>query len=139
MPRSILVVDDDTYLAVVLSSVLDEEGYVARCAFDGREAERLLRAYPPDLLITDVVLPDVHGLILARRFRQRHPAAQVILMSATYADVDVSSVRFVAKPFDLEELLRLVRRALGEVPPSGRGRRGVRPSPVPPRAGAGSG
>jgi DNA-binding response OmpR family regulator len=114
MPRSVLVVDEDRDVARGLAAVFDGEGYAARYALDGLDALRLIRQCPPDLLVSDAILPGMSGVSLARRLRRSCRTA-VILTSDFYADVDLPGVRFVRKPIDLDELLRMVRRLLGEV------------------------
>jgi DNA-binding response OmpR family regulator len=138
MPRSVLIVDEDHDLALGLSAVFDGEGYLVRYEFDGLGALRQIREDPPDLLVSDAILPGMSGVALARRMRRNGHAATVILTSDFYADVDLPGVRFLRKPIDLDELLRLVRRAFGEVerPSSSVG---ITRSRAIGRAGAGNG
>jgi DNA-binding response OmpR family regulator len=112
MERSILIVDGNHAVAEVLDELLDQEGYQVRCAFTGEAALREIAHEPPDLVLTDVMLPQVDGVSLAKQLQARRRAIPVVLMSAMYAYVDVPSLPFVPKPFNLDDLLRVIRREL---------------------------
>jgi DNA-binding response OmpR family regulator len=126
MERSILVVDDDHDVVEVLVELLDEEGYRVRYAFDGQAALRAITHNAPDLVLADVMMPQVDGVSLVHQLRTQGWTMPVVLMSAVYDYVDVPSLHFIAKPFDLDELLRVITRVLqdraaqeaaGEAPP----------------------
>jgi two-component system response regulator VicR len=114
MERSILVVDDNHAMAEVLEELLDEEGYRVRCAFTGEAALREIAHEPPDLVLADVMMPQLDGVSLARQLQARGRAIPVVLMSAVYAYVDLPGLPFVPKPFDLDALLRVIRRELAK-------------------------
>jgi CheY-like chemotaxis protein len=117
VPRArILVVDDDPLIAEVVSTMLASEGYQVRCAQDGDAALDPIVAASPDFVVSDIMMPKLDGVALARRLRDWGLAVPVVLISAVYQDVDLPGVRFVPKPFDLEHLLEVVARALGERP-----------------------
>jgi DNA-binding response OmpR family regulator len=112
MSRSILVVDDNVDVAQVLVQVLREEGYQARCAFDGQAALDEIAQAPPDLVLADIVMPRLDGVSLVRQLSGDNHAIPVVLLSAVYDGVDVPSVHFLPKPFELDELLRLITHVL---------------------------
>jgi len=112
----ILVVDDERTLADVLADFLEDEGYRVSKARDGLSAFELAMREPPDLVLSDVHLPHLDGIGLVRRLRAAGRAVPVILMSAVYADTGFPGVRFVAKPFDLDHLLTVIREALNAPP-----------------------
>lgn len=109
---SVLIVDDEVVFREVLSTVLREEGYVVRTAADGQAALRLIDEERPDLIISDVMMPQVSGMELLRRLRDAGQQIPVILMSAGYRQQPVPEAHFVAKPFDFDELIPLVRQLL---------------------------
>jgi DNA-binding response OmpR family regulator len=74
-----------------------------------REIER----DPPDLVLADVVMPQVDGVTLARQLRTRGRTMPVVLLSAVYDDVDVPRVQFMPKPFNLDDILPVITRILG--------------------------
>jgi DNA-binding response OmpR family regulator len=108
----ILVVDDEPALADALAEFLRDEGYQAAIARDGLTAFEMAVRAPPDLVLTDVHMPQLDGLGLVRRLRATGRVVPVILMSAVYADSGLPGVRFVAKPFDPDHLMAAVRAAL---------------------------
>jgi len=112
MERSILVVDDNHEMAEVLEELLDEEGYRVRCAFTGEAALREIAHESPDLVLADVMLPQVDGVSLAKQLRARGRATPVVLMSAVYSYVDVPGLPFLPKPLNLDALLRVIRREI---------------------------
>jgi diguanylate cyclase (GGDEF)-like protein len=112
-PSRILVVDDSPAQLEQLAQVLSREGYDVRRAQDGKEAIRAVRADPPDLVLLDLVLPDMDGLEVLRivKARKEDQFIPVIILSAK-SDID-SKVRglrigaddFLAKPFAEAEVL----------------------------------
>ena len=112
MPRSILIVDDEPIIAATLAALFADEGYRVRQAFDGQAALDLVDRDPPDLIVTDVMMPLVDGVTLTRRLRERGDPTPVVLMSAVYAAVDIPGVRFLPKPFDLDAVVAAVGRVL---------------------------
>ena len=113
MERSILVVDDNHDLAEVLEELLDGEGYRVRSAFNGEAALREIAHEPPDLVLADVMMPQLDGVSLAKQVQARGRAIPVVLMSAVYAYVDVPGLSFLPKPFNLDALLGMIARILG--------------------------
>src|SRR5207248_29498 len=117
-PLSILVVEDDRYISDLLRTALRGEGYRVRSASDGGAALRALNDAQPDVLLLDLMLPDVDGLELCARVREREPTAPyvpVIMLTAldTPAYKQLGFARgaddYVTKPFDVAELLARVR------------------------------
>ena len=120
MAHTILVVDDELNIRRVLERAFAKEGYQVQTAEGGHQALRLLAETPCDLMLTDVVMPDMTGLELLKRARQQHPNLQVVLMTA-YGTIPtaVEAMRagaydFLTKPLDMERLRKVVRSALRE-------------------------
>ncbi len=116
--RRILVVDDERSLRTTLSKVLVDEGHSALTADSAREAVRLHERELLDLVILDWKLPDGGGLDVLSRMLDRDPDLPVIIITA-FPDVKnaVKAMKhgafdYIVKPFDLDELLVLVERAL---------------------------
>lgn len=113
----ILVVEDDAAIADVLQELLGAEGYEVVHAVDARSATRLLEEVRPDLVLLDIMLPDVDGLVLCSELRARWPAP-VVLLSATQRKSDaiiglrLGADDFIAKPFDSRELLARIDAVL---------------------------
>lgn len=113
MPPLILIVDDEAIIREVLGVFLEDEGYRVAEAPDGAAALDVVERQPPDLILSDVMMPHVDGPELLRRLRARGVAVPVILLSAGSASVDLPGVRLVRKPFDVEQVVREVGSSLG--------------------------
>src|ERR1700761_5679432 len=116
---TILAVDDDRAILNLLNQVLRDAGYRVLTAGGGWDAVREFEASGPvKLLLTDVIMPDLTGPVLAERLRAQKPDLRVLFISG-FHDADLVQ-RFVTrkgftllpKPFTVEALLRVVREAL---------------------------
>lgn len=118
MAHQILLVDDDIDVLDTLVRLLRREGYTCRVASSGDEGIRALDAEAPDLVVTDLRMPGVDGMAVARHARQHQPPIPVILMTAyatseTNRDVRrMGGTTYVTKPFANADLLAAVRRAM---------------------------
>jgi DNA-binding response OmpR family regulator len=112
MANKVLVVDDDPTMLAVLQQLLGDEGFEVSYAFDGREALNEITKHEPDLVVTDIMMPRLDGLALARELREQGDNTPVVLMSAVYDDVDMPGVRFIPKPFDIDQFVHVIRRAV---------------------------
>jgi DNA-binding response OmpR family regulator len=119
---TILLVEDDSALAAMLRDRLEARGYVVWRAENAAEGAAMADELRPDLLILDLMLPDMHGLVLCAELAERH-AAPIILCSATKRGDDAAiglklgAVDFLAKPFSVSELEARVEAALRRAPP----------------------
>jgi two-component system cell cycle sensor histidine kinase/response regulator CckA len=116
----IVVVEDETGAREGLVDLLTMLGYEVAAVGSAEEARRLPLEPPFDLLLSDLLLPDVSGAELARGFLERWPRLKVILMSGYTEDeavrrgVGAGTLRFLQKPFDMRTLAREIRTALSE-------------------------
>jgi CheY-like chemotaxis protein len=112
----VLVVEDEGLIAAVVIETLDEEGYEARAAADGRAALALLDVWRPCVILLDIMKPVMDGHAFLREFWGRgDPAAiPVVLISAAggplLSDVDRRVADVIRKPFGMELLLNTVAR-----------------------------
>jgi len=114
MIPSVLVVDDDPAIAAILAEALDEEGYDVRRAYNGQQALDAIELEPVDLVISDVVMPQVNGLALTEQLRDADIQTPVVLMSAMLGAIALPGVSFVRKPFDVDHVLDVVRDAIAD-------------------------
>ena len=121
MSGTILVVDDDDSIRALLSTFLEEEGYLVRTAVDGAEALRLvLNDVRPDLLLLDIGLPVVNGIEFVKIYRARAepPYAPILIISARgdareiAAELDCDG--YVNKPFSLEHVSASIETAMAK-------------------------
>jgi DNA-binding NtrC family response regulator len=112
MDRSILVVDDDPYLLEVITLALSDAGYQVRRATNGKNALREIERDEPDLVLSDIRMPQLTGIELAEHMQRRRASVPIVLMSAAHNIPDGPAVPVLAKPFSLDDLLSLVEGLL---------------------------
>jgi two-component system OmpR family response regulator len=115
-PR-VLVVDDEPSITDAVATALRYEGFDTQEAATGRAAERAIDDFRPDLIVLDVMLPDLDGLQIARRLREGQHRTPVIFLTARDATEDkVAGLAlgddYVTKPFSLAEIVARVRAVL---------------------------
>lgn len=118
--RTILVVEDERKIARMIQAYLVREGYRVEVAFDGEEGWVRLRDLQPDLVILDLMLPQLHGLELARRIRHGSPVPIIMLTAKAeetdrVAGLEMGADDYITKPFSLRELAARVRAVLRRV------------------------
>lgn len=117
MTKTILVVDDEERLTSLVQAYLQQEGFRVVTAANGRQALDAVRRDPPDLIILDIMMPEMDGIEFLRRHRVHH-ATPVILLTARVEDDDkivgleLGADDYVTKPFRPRELLARVRAVL---------------------------
>ena len=114
----ILVVEDDDSMQDFLSTFLEREGYQVRWASHGGIAQQMLEQEPFDVVITDIIMPEVDGVEVLDHVKEKYPDTSVIIMTGR------SSVRqavelirrgaddYFKKPFDIDEMLHVIRKSL---------------------------
>jgi DNA-binding response OmpR family regulator len=112
--RRILVVDDDRPIRDLIATVLDEAGYDIQQAIHGRQAIALVDDAPPDLIISDMMMPILDGVALCRYAKEQGDIAVILMSSAPPDIVDAGQDAFLPKPFTLETLESLVANVLGQ-------------------------
>ncbi|MGA3033152.1 MAG: response regulator [Terracidiphilus sp.] len=119
----VLVVDDESVIADTVAAILSRNGYVAMTAYDGEEALETALLAPPEMLITDVILPGMNGIELAVKIRRIFPDCKVLLFSGQAAASDLLAparqsghhFHLLSKPVHPNELLAYVSQSLGRV------------------------
>src|ERR1051325_1847874 len=115
--KRILVVDDESQITRVLRTSLSSQGYDIRVANDGETALEIMKDWTPDMVITDLAMPNMGGLELCRRLRSTTQIPIVVLSvrgeeKTTVQALDAGADDYVTKPFGMEELLARVRANL---------------------------
>jgi DNA-binding response OmpR family regulator len=124
--RTILVVDDEADIRKMVRRVLEDKGYRVKEAGRGHEALAVLKEAPPDLVVLDAMLPEVHGFDIAKRMKgsQRYGTIPIVMISAVYRgwrfaeDLKQSYGvdAYLEKPFKMADLVAAVERALEQRP-----------------------
>ena len=119
--RRILVVDDEPQITRVLRTSLAAQGYDIRVANNGDTALEIMKNWTPDLVITDLAMPNMDGLELCRKLRSGSPVPIIVLSVKSeertkVKALDLGADDYVTKPFAIGELLARVRANLRRVP-----------------------
>jgi DNA-binding response OmpR family regulator len=125
MTQAILVVDDDPEMRALLKSFLAGEGFLVTTAGDGREALFLAREMYPDLIILDLMMPEMGGYEFLRLYRRQGKVAVILLTAKLKEDDKVQGLElgaddYVTKPFSVREMAaraRAVLRRAGQLVP----------------------
>ncbi len=120
---SILIAEDDPEIRTALERILTYEGYEVHTANDGAAALEAVEQHQPDLVVLDVMMPFVDGLDVARRMRAKGDRRPILMLTAReqtsdrVAGLDAGADDYLAKPFELDELLARIRALLRRVAP----------------------
>ena len=119
--KTVLVVDDDVKTVELVKVYLKRDGYGVLTAYDGVEALRVARESNPDLVVLDLMLPDVDGLEVCRTLRHESDVPIIMLTARTtdqdkLTGLDSGADDYVTKPFSPKELAARVRAVLRRLP-----------------------
>jgi len=120
-PQTVLIVEDDEAIADSVAYALGRSGFRTLCAGDGGQGLRLFRQQRPDLVILDLMLPQVDGWRVVEELRREDPRVPVIVCSARTSEFDrvhgleMGADDYVTKPFSMKELLARVNAHLRRV------------------------
>ncbi|MCA9972716.1 MAG: response regulator transcription factor [Anaerolineales bacterium] len=123
MSKTILVVDDEPRLVNLVRGYLEQEGYAVVTAGDGRSALFAARDHQPDLIVLDLMMPEMDGWEFLRLHRQERPTP-IIMLTARMDDVDkiagleMGADDYITKPFSPRELVARVRAVLRRAEPA---------------------
>ncbi|MBC8247337.1 MAG: sigma-54-dependent Fis family transcriptional regulator, partial [Deltaproteobacteria bacterium] len=116
----ILIVDDDEDICEMLSQLIQKEGFKAVVANDGEPALKAIRSFSPDVVLLDMQMPEMDGTVVLQKIQASDPDLPVIIITA-YGKIRgaVEAIRagahgYLAKPFDHNEVIQAVHRALKE-------------------------
>jgi two-component system KDP operon response regulator KdpE len=121
MAERVLVIGDEAQITRVLRTAFAAQGYDVRIANDAEEALRLFEEWSPDLVITDLMMPDISGTDICRAIRRKSSTPIIVLSvrdqeRAKVEALDAGADDYVTKPFGIQELLARVRAHLRRAP-----------------------
>ncbi|PYX94063.1 MAG: response regulator [Acidobacteria bacterium] len=113
----VLVVDDEHVIADTLAIILNQSGYEATAVYTGKGAVESARAHKPELIISDVIMPDMNGIEAAIKIREFLPGCKILLFSGQAATADLLEMarnqghefEILAKPVHPQDLLAKLR------------------------------
>jgi DNA-binding NtrC family response regulator len=114
----VLAIDDEPSVTEWLKILLEHEGYEVRTALIGTRGEEIFKTWKPDVVILDMLLPDVDGLDLLRRFKQVHTEPEVIMATGhgsvqkAVEAMKAGAFEFTEKPIEAEALIAKIERAI---------------------------
>jgi len=117
MTTKILIIDDEVSILNLVSAYLRPEGYEIQTAMDGRAGLQAAQTFKPDLIVLDIMLPEIDGLELLTRLR-RESAVYVIMLTAKNEETDkiiglsMGADDYLTKPFSPRELVARIKAAL---------------------------
>jgi len=119
--KTILVVDDDNHLQELVRVRLEQEGYTVLQTSSGIEAMKIIRQQRPDLVILDIMLPDLDGMMVCQKVREFASLPILMLTAKTephdvITGLDYGADDYLVKPFNYDELLARIRALLRRVP-----------------------
>ena len=116
--KRVLAIDDEPAMTEWLKVLLEHHGFDVRTALLGTRGEEIFKTWHPDAVVTDMMLPDVDGIELVRRFKQLDPEAEVIVITGqgniqrSVEAVKAGAFDFLEKPIDAERLLDKLEKAI---------------------------
>ena len=117
MSKTILVVDDDANVRTILTDYLSEQGFRVVSAVNGQQALFVARDEKPDLILLDIMMPEMNGYEFIRVFSKEKEAPMILLTGQSdradrVVGLELGADDYVTKPFDLRELLARIRAVL---------------------------
>ncbi|HEU4437001.1 MAG TPA: response regulator, partial [candidate division Zixibacteria bacterium] len=116
--KRILIVDDEERICQSLTALLNREGYTIESVTDGEAAVSKIDITPYDVILSDIKMPKADGMTVLKKARAKDPEALVVLMTgyasleSAMAAVSAGAYEYILKPVDIEDLKRLIKRAV---------------------------
>jgi DNA-binding NtrC family response regulator len=134
--RHLLIADDEPSIRRVLEALFTQDGYIVHVAENGRKALEIATNQPVSVLVTDLIMPDMNGIDLLKKVREKRPQVVAIMITAygtikTAVDaIRYGAAEYITKPFDIDEIKALVSRAVAVKTAELVGAASVSPSPA---------
>jgi DNA-binding response OmpR family regulator len=124
MQNKILIVDDNTDLLTVLRLGFSKSGFVVRTAANGVDALKKVRSFAPDLILLDLIMPEMDGFAICETLKKNRDTADIPIVVLTglssqlsrFAGLESGADEYLTKPFNFSEVLTRVKSVLERVP-----------------------
>jgi CheY-like chemotaxis protein len=123
--KKILVIEDEPKLLLLLQRILEGCGYSVATAANGEEGLKIFREMQPELVITDILMPNVDGIDVIRKLRRESGTQKIIAMSGGSSHISTNFTQkmasafgvqhFLSKPFSNQEVILLVEATIGKI------------------------
>lgn len=118
--KRILIVEDDASISYILSYSLKKDGYDIRCAYKGKEALELMESFNPNLIILDIMLPDMSGFEICKIVSVKYKMPVLMLTARNDVEdkvlgLELGADDYITKPFDIREVKARVRTSLRRI------------------------
>ncbi|MCB0047444.1 MAG: response regulator [Caldilineaceae bacterium] len=122
MKKQVLIVDDEPNIVISLEFLVEQAGYDVAIALGGYDALEKIERYTPDLMLLDIMLPDIDGFEVCRRVRRSSDLAslKIIMLTAKGREVEIAkglalgANAYITKPFSTKYLLEEIERQLAD-------------------------
>ena len=119
-PKRVLLVDDEPNILLAIEFLLKKEGYIIEKAFDGQQALKVAASFRPDIIVLDVMMPELNGFEVAQRIRNTPDMEDVRIIFLTAKGTPNDKMTgyssggevYLIKPFDNDELVRIVNELI---------------------------
>ncbi len=124
MDATVLLVEDEKQLAQIVQDSLEMRGFRMFCAHNGQEGLRLYRQHRPDILVLDIMMPDMDGFSMAAEVRKTDKSIPIIFLTAKSQTADVvkgfelGGNDYLKKPFSMDELIVRIKSLVGRFQPA---------------------
>ncbi|OGI10514.1 MAG: hypothetical protein A2X41_07085 [Candidatus Margulisbacteria bacterium GWE2_39_32] len=117
--KKILIVDDEMFVRKIVAKALEKEGYLVYIGNDGKDGLIKADSYKPDLVVTDLSMPNMNGLEFALQLKKKNIPVIIVSAHATSNVINKLNLlnvkEILTKPFELDILFSAVKKVLGEV------------------------
>jgi DNA-binding NtrC family response regulator len=116
--KKVLIVDDDKDIVRIVATMLEGRGWDIAAAYGGAEAIEKVAASKPDVILLDIMMPEMNGIEVLKRIKKLDAAARIIMITAfgdveSYLDsMELGAYEYINKPFETDELLEMIDRVV---------------------------
>ena len=114
--KKILIVDDDKDIVKIVTTMLEGRGWDVSAAYGGHEALDSVNSAKPDIILLDIMMPEMNGIEVLKRIKKIDPEARIIMITAfgdveSYLDsMELGAYEYINKPFETDELIDMVKK-----------------------------
>jgi DNA-binding NtrC family response regulator len=116
--KRVLIVDDDKDIVRIVQTMLEGRGWSISAAYSGSEALEKVASKKPDVVLLDIMMPEMNGIEVLKRIKKIDANARIIMITAfgdveSYLDsMELGAFEYINKPFETDELLELIERVV---------------------------